>query len=548
MGTTQREPRQDRPLVILLVHGRGVAGPETSWLPLVKRALGATASNRRQALVLAPSYAHITGAASKRVRTRKARVPAPLRYTTRRAGGWVDDAERAEGVTVALRRNAEVLWKAGELRESPGEVREAVAGVGQAVWEDFREYLSFPGVKDAVRDELLRAIPPDSELVVVGHSMGSLVALDLLHDVPASVDVRGLITIGSPLSYSRFHSLQVDSQLGTAARRAEVWVNLVDPRDLVTGGAGVSSAWPAASHSVDIAVDNTRFMAQAGVDRHSAVAYLMQPAFVQALTAMIAGGRPLAPLGSRSDSPTVADIALGIRAGIDGRTESDVILRERLRAVAVLSDEAEARRIEDVRRRLDLAPDQQYRDLQAHPAAPRPTFSGQPIATMEDLSVVATLAWWSAMLWDGSTVKEKELRRVLTLAVGDSGLRAELPTLIAEWTNVEAQRLMQLHPHYPGQSPKSPLWVGGPRAHVLRLVGRRGVVVRVESADEAFCLALKWLVENRVDAALSPFELPITYWRSIEQRVEYGRMSRAEASLSRRIIRSLAAAWAGAPD
>jgi hypothetical protein len=86
-----------------------------------------------------------------------------------------------------------------------------------------------------VRSALLRAPRPR---VVIGHSLGSVVAMDLLADPDIDVDL--LITLGSPLAHPA-----VDVQLhGFPYRRLGAWLNVVHLVDPVPAGRGLSAIFP----------------------------------------------------------------------------------------------------------------------------------------------------------------------------------------------------------------------------------------------------------------------------------------------------------------
>ena len=63
-----------------------------------------------------------------------------------------------------------------------------------------RRYLTDPGLRDQVRDRVLRLIDADTR-VVVGHSLGSVVAYEALCEYRARAGGNGpaLVTLGSPL-------------------------------------------------------------------------------------------------------------------------------------------------------------------------------------------------------------------------------------------------------------------------------------------------------------------------------------------------------------
>jgi hypothetical protein len=110
--------------------------------------------------------------------------------------------------------------------------------------DDVAYYLEMPDMRKAVLDvidnELRRAQPDGGDLVVVGHSLGSVVAYDFLNRLPASYRVGQLVTAGSPLGYPVVQK----NLLGAAAGRRPMvpsalpdrlgaWLNAYDVLDVV---------------------------------------------------------------------------------------------------------------------------------------------------------------------------------------------------------------------------------------------------------------------------------------------------------------------------
>jgi pimeloyl-ACP methyl ester carboxylesterase len=66
-------------------------------------------------------------------------------------------------------------------------------------------WLERPAMRDTVLGivdrELRRVVPDGGDVVVVGHSLGSIVAYDALTRLPDRYRVRLLVTAGSPLGY-----------------------------------------------------------------------------------------------------------------------------------------------------------------------------------------------------------------------------------------------------------------------------------------------------------------------------------------------------------
>lgn len=101
-------------------------------------------------------------------------------------------------------------------------------------------------VLDRVRDCLQHAKPP---VVVLAHSLGSVVAVDMLADLPC--DLGALITLGSPLGHQAVADEVAPAPFPYA--RVGAWANLVHLLDPVPFGRGLADRFPAA-HDVYLPV------------------------------------------------------------------------------------------------------------------------------------------------------------------------------------------------------------------------------------------------------------------------------------------------------
>ena len=102
-----------------------------------------------------------------------------------------------------------------------------------------RRYFGEPEIRRAAQRSLADALSPDVR-VVVGHSLGSVVAYETLCAYPGSV--RMLVTLGSPLGIRHliFDRLQPSPQPGAAGiplglwpASVQRWVNIADEGDVV---------------------------------------------------------------------------------------------------------------------------------------------------------------------------------------------------------------------------------------------------------------------------------------------------------------------------
>ncbi|MFC1408170.1 hypothetical protein ACEZCY_02610 [Streptacidiphilus sp. N1-12] len=154
---------------------------------------------------------------------------------------------------------------------------------------EVRSYLTEPDLAANVR-ALVRDHVTATTSVVIGHSLGSVIAYDLFHHEDDAAGrtsgcllgpaVDTLITCGSPLGIPSVRRLMKikDSEHLHLPNHVR-WINVHDPDDVVTGGIGLRRVAPGL---VDAAVDNGL------IDPHSAVRYLRSEPVARAVT----GRRP----------------------------------------------------------------------------------------------------------------------------------------------------------------------------------------------------------------------------------------------------------------
>ena len=247
---------------------------------------------------------------------------------------------RSERLTVRAayaRAQREATLDLPELSSSIG-----LAGVGQQVdpdlgahlrrdLRDAAHYLSNKALRAAILHRVIQHIGKQRDLVVIGHSLGSLVAIDLMAHLPAKVHVRRLITLGSPAG-----------NLGTMRKRPEAllrefpfhhvdgWFNAFNPWDLVPRGLGLAPHFPAA---YDLRLD------LGPTPVHSAVRHLRHPAVVKLVADAL---RPI--VTSTTESTGALDIPLTSQED----DAVDTLLFARLVASNIRSRERGARYAEAV--------------------------------------------------------------------------------------------------------------------------------------------------------------------------------------------------------
>ncbi len=135
--------------------------------------------------------------------------------------------------------------------------------------------MKMPAMRSAVYRHVLAQLPQSGHIILVAHSLGSVVAAGLLRRLPAELTVDLFITIGSPLGIPRYRS-----HLGALAssfpyRQVHRWLNVHGLRDFVTGGRGVAGS---ISSAIDVAIQT---------HAHSLGAYMSHPATAAAIRSVV---------------------------------------------------------------------------------------------------------------------------------------------------------------------------------------------------------------------------------------------------------------------
>ncbi|MFC6154907.1 alpha/beta hydrolase [Nocardioides yefusunii] len=141
---------------------------------------------------------------------------------------------------------------------------------------DSRHYLRNEALRRAVLHRVLGSLGGHRDLVVVGHSLGSLVAIDLLRHLPPGVRIRRLVTFGSPAGVLGLWKSLPFQRDDFPFHQVEGWINVLNPFDVITRGAGVNRLFPAAA---DVRI-------QLGAS-HSAAMYLGHPVAGQVLAEVL---------------------------------------------------------------------------------------------------------------------------------------------------------------------------------------------------------------------------------------------------------------------
>ncbi|MEU1352132.1 endopeptidase [Streptomyces sp. NPDC005795] len=134
---------------------------------------------------------------------------------------------------------------------------------------EVRFYLKHPNLASKVQEHVVKAFSDDTATVVIGHSLGSVIAYDLIRQEQIAAPgtaVHTFVTCGSPLGIPAVRRAMNIPGPELLAMPAHVkWLNVYDPDDVVTGAAGLALG---ARNVTDVEVDN------GNIDPHAVQAYL----------------------------------------------------------------------------------------------------------------------------------------------------------------------------------------------------------------------------------------------------------------------------------
>lgn len=222
--------------ILLFLHGVGKGDRDGSW----ERALDASLKQLgypglKGARTIAPKYswALIGGDDDHKL--------PPVTIKSFR-GAWAEQHRRR------FERSVGAMETMLGRRENGSEVFGANAVVDAAFlmpsFVQAQRYVRKESVRAHVLHRVLQELPPVGRLVIVGHSLGSVVAADLIRRLPPGLEVAGLITIGSPLAGDAFNVPKLRGILAQPPANLVWWISFWNSGDNVTLHKGVSSIFP----------------------------------------------------------------------------------------------------------------------------------------------------------------------------------------------------------------------------------------------------------------------------------------------------------------
>lgn len=130
-----------------------------------------------------------------------------------------------------------------------GRIRDGAQPLAMATLaQQARNYARSEKTRNAVVQRVVSSVGSQRRIVIIAHSLGTVVALDVVHYLRKGTDVPLLLTVASPLLDSTFARLvahrgrHYQFPYGVVA----AWVNLFNPLDHVAGGGGLRRSFPEA--------------------------------------------------------------------------------------------------------------------------------------------------------------------------------------------------------------------------------------------------------------------------------------------------------------
>ncbi|MFJ4616636.1 trypsin-like serine peptidase [Streptomyces sp. NPDC088812] len=148
------------------------------------------------------------------------------------------------------------------------------------IFRDVAAYLDDRQIREEVLSCVLETVPDAGEMVLVSHSLGTVVGMDLLTRLSPAVEVVHLTTAGSPLGMDGVYRRLLAGGPRSPEKMAD-WLNAWCPTDPVAIGCPLAHAW--ADGPTDLAVVNARDRA------HSIVEYLAHADVARPIGSRLAG-------------------------------------------------------------------------------------------------------------------------------------------------------------------------------------------------------------------------------------------------------------------
>jgi endonuclease G len=223
----------------LALAGLPAVDAADAWFPFYGDAIAGSLA-AREALVLDPAAAEDDPAEALAPRDPSTRsvYESLIQEAAERAGlpaGAADSTVEQEGFGDLVGRLQKQLSWVGN-RSGLDQVLIAT------IFRDVAAYLDRDEVRNLVLDTVLATVPTSGKLVLVSHSLGTVVAMDLLTRLPDRVEVVQLVTAGSPLGMDTVFKRLLSGGPHRPDRVGE-WLNAWCPADAVAIGCPLRDNW-----------------------------------------------------------------------------------------------------------------------------------------------------------------------------------------------------------------------------------------------------------------------------------------------------------------
>ena len=268
---------------IVFLHGIGDGDPDRLWLKALNDALGAAGHPPIEVgQVIAPRYDSflMTDGIS-------AKMP-PITYKPKNDDQSRREFERRQAAVYRILQEEPDASPFG-FNSVPKPWMAAAHGIGVdhlPVMDlpQVRKYVNNEGLRGAIMRFILDQLPAAGDILLIGHSLGSVIAIDLLDHLPPSLRVCRFITLGSPANSDALHRGSERLLKKFPYKTVLDWTNFFNPRDVVSMGRGLAAVFPGAQ---DCAVSIS------GLDQHGAARYLSQPAVLDLIARTLYPGEEL---------------------------------------------------------------------------------------------------------------------------------------------------------------------------------------------------------------------------------------------------------------
>lgn len=251
---------------LVFLHGVGDGDPSDNWKAALEGALyGQGYPGLESVNVIAPKYAHLLKAAPK-----GAKFPPAQPKKVREDSKAMRRAFERRLAALEFRLGA---FDSGHELGVPGVVLDIAKALPQLA--QVKNYLSDDEIRASVLSTIIEELPTSGRVLIIGHSLGSVIGADLLRYLPLNVDIAGFVTIGSPLGHAGLEVDGLRAGLKEAPSHLQWWVNFWNPRDPVSAFRGLSSSFP---WMLDYQVGATAFPMS-----HYAVTYLAEPVVAESI-------------------------------------------------------------------------------------------------------------------------------------------------------------------------------------------------------------------------------------------------------------------------